>query len=113
MLRLYSQALTALGATCSDNCAAAARFHTGQETVCTCAFDFGGLVCAFHDLSSYFYLRLLDRCLLFPAALDRLSARLLNRTHECSLTLLKLPGPTRLFKTCIGPSEIAAHQDNS
>ena len=55
MPRLYSQALTAFGATCSDDCAAATRFHAGQEAVCTCAFDFGGLVCTFHDLSSYFY----------------------------------------------------------
>ena len=56
MWRLYGQALAALGATCGDNCAAATRFHAGQETVRACAFDFGGLVCAFHDLSSYFLL---------------------------------------------------------
>jgi hypothetical protein len=46
---LYGQALTALGAACSNHCAAAARFHARQEAVRTGAFDFGWLVCAFHD----------------------------------------------------------------
>jgi hypothetical protein len=53
--RLYSQTLAAFGATCSNDGAAATRFHAGQEAVRTCAFDFGGLVCAFHDLSSFYY----------------------------------------------------------
>jgi len=48
---LDSQAFAALGAACCDDGAAAARFHARQEAVRACAFDFGGLVCAFHDES--------------------------------------------------------------
>jgi hypothetical protein len=46
---LYSQALAAFGAASSNHCAAATRFHARQEAVRTGAFDFGRLVCAFHD----------------------------------------------------------------
>jgi hypothetical protein len=46
---LYSQALAAFGAACSNHCAAATRFHAREEAVRTGAFDFGRLVCAFHD----------------------------------------------------------------
>jgi hypothetical protein len=52
VLGLYSQALAALGAACSNHGTTATRFHAGEETVRTCALDFGGLVCAFHDVSS-------------------------------------------------------------
>lgn len=45
---LDSQALTALGAARIDHGAAATGFHANQETVGTCAADFGGLVSAFH-----------------------------------------------------------------
>ena len=57
-LNLYSQAFAALGAACSNHGATTTRFHAGEETVRTCALDFGGLVCAFHDLSSYLYNKL-------------------------------------------------------
>jgi hypothetical protein len=46
---LYSQALAAFGAASSNHCAAATRFHAREEAVRTGAFDFGRLVCAFHD----------------------------------------------------------------
>ena len=52
---LDSQAFTAFGATGSNHCAAAARFHARQETVGACALDFGRLVCAFHDKSYWPY----------------------------------------------------------
>ena len=48
---LDGQALAAFGATGSDHCAAATRFHARQKAVRTCALDFGRLVCAFHDKS--------------------------------------------------------------
>jgi len=50
---LDRQTLAAFGAARSNNCAATACFHARQETVGACALDFGGLVCAFHDVSSY------------------------------------------------------------
>ena len=52
VLSLYGQAFAALGAACSNHGTTTTRFHAGEETVRTCALDFGGLVCAFHDLSS-------------------------------------------------------------
>ena len=55
---LNGEALAAFCTTCSNDSAAATRFHAGQKTVCTCALDFRGLVCAFHDLSSYLYNKL-------------------------------------------------------
>ena len=49
---LYSQALAAFGATGSNNGAATACLHAGKKAVRACAFNFGGLVCTFHDVSS-------------------------------------------------------------
>ena len=46
---LYSQALAAFGTARGNHCAATTGFHACQEAVRACAFDFGGLVCAFHD----------------------------------------------------------------
>jgi len=48
---LDSQAFTTFGAASGDHGATAACFHSGQKAVRTCAFDFGWLVCAFHDQS--------------------------------------------------------------
>ena len=47
---LDSQTLAALGAACVDDSAAAAGLHTNEETVGTCATDFGWLVSAFHGI---------------------------------------------------------------
>jgi len=46
---LDSQTLAALGATCVDHSTATAGFHTDEETVGTCAANFGRLVSAFHN----------------------------------------------------------------
>ena len=50
---LDSQTLATFGAACSDDGAAAARFHAGQKTVGACALDFGRLVGAFHGKSCW------------------------------------------------------------
>ena len=50
-MTLDGQTFAALGATGCNDGAATTGFHAGQKTVCTCALDFGGLVCAFHDKS--------------------------------------------------------------
>jgi hypothetical protein len=50
---LDSQALAALGAARSDHSPSAAGFHAGQKSVRACAFDFGGLVGAFHGGSCW------------------------------------------------------------
>ena len=52
---LHSQAFAAFSTAGRNHCAAAARFHARQETVCTCALDFGRLICAFHDKSYWPY----------------------------------------------------------
>ena len=52
---LYSQALAAFCAAGSNHCTAATCFHAGQKTVRPCALDFGRLICAFHDKSSWPY----------------------------------------------------------
>ena len=49
---LDGQTLAAFGAARCDNRAATAGLHAGKKAVRTCALDFGGLVCAFHDMSS-------------------------------------------------------------
>ena len=46
--QLDSQTLAALGAACVDHGAATASLHADQETMGTCATDFGRLVSAFH-----------------------------------------------------------------
>ena len=49
------QAFAAFGAPGSNHCTATAGLHAGQETVGSGAFDFGGLVCAFHGKSCWPY----------------------------------------------------------
>ena len=49
---LDGEALAALGAACVDHGAAAAGLHADQEPMGAGAANFGGLVSAFHDLSS-------------------------------------------------------------
>ena len=50
---LDREALTPFGAAGSDHRTTAACFHTRQEAVCASAFDFGGLIGAFHDESKW------------------------------------------------------------
>ena len=49
---LDGQTLAAFSAARSYNRAATAGLHAGKKSVRTCALDFGGLVCAFHSVSS-------------------------------------------------------------
>jgi TATA-box binding protein (TBP) (component of TFIID and TFIIIB) len=49
--KLDSQTLAAFSATCVDDSAATACFHTNQKAVCTGAASFRRLISAFHDFS--------------------------------------------------------------
>lgn len=55
---LDRQTLAAFGAPGSNHGATAACFHARQKTVGPGAFDFGGLIGAFHNMSNY----LLEMC---------------------------------------------------
>lgn len=49
--RLHCQAFAAFGATCCQDCTAAAGFGADQEAVGAFAFGNGRLISAFHDVS--------------------------------------------------------------
>ena len=51
--KLDSQPLATFGPTGRDDSAAATCFHAGQKTVRAGAFDFRGLIGAFHGVSSF------------------------------------------------------------
>jgi hypothetical protein len=82
MAKLDSQTLAAFGAACSNHGTTATRFHAGQETVRTCALDFGWLVCAFHDESYWLKLQMLLNCKLLQILFTAIRVRPYHRQRE-------------------------------